>query len=86
MTAVVQETGDTCRSCGVAVIWALHATTLKEAPINAEPSADGNVRLMPREGKLPLYVVLGTAARFGKTGLHRSHFADCPRAARWRTR
>lgn len=77
---------DACRSCSAPIIWAVHEKTLKEAPINAEPSADGNVQLIPREGGLPRYRVLKVADRFGKTGLHTSHFATCAQAPKWRQR
>lgn len=73
-----------CGSCGKAIVLAVHERTLKAGPICAETSDDGNVVLIPRPGLPPLYRVLNATQRFGRTGLHVSHFADCPRADRYR--
>jgi hypothetical protein len=74
---------DTCRSCNAPIIWAV-TDRGRDMPVNAEPSADGSVQLVGREGQAPLAKVLKVADRFGKTNLRRSHFADCPDAPRWR--
>jgi hypothetical protein len=76
-------TTDECRSCKAAVIWA-ETEAGKRMPVDAEPSADGNVRLRERDGLAPLAVVLKVAEVFGKTGLRTSHFKSCPDAADWR--
>jgi hypothetical protein len=81
----VQQERDRCRSCGTPITWAVHETTLKEAPIEAEPSPNGNIALTERgAGQLPTYAVLNAAKRFGRTGLHLNHFATCAQAPRWR--
>lgn len=37
---------DRCRSCGVAIDWRRNDATGKPAPIDADPSPDGNVILL----------------------------------------
>jgi hypothetical protein len=74
--------------CGVEFLWAEHERTTKLAPINAspDPAGGGNVELVLRgRDRAPLYRVLSVAERFGRTTtLHKSHFAACPRAPRFR--
>lgn len=77
---------DTCGSCGRAFVWAVHETTLKPAPILLESSADGNIALVERPGQAPMYRVLSVTARFGRHDLRKNHFADCPKAERYRRR
>ena len=76
---------DTCRSCNAPIIWAVTERG-RDMPVNAEPSPDGSIQLLEHESSTPLARVLKVADRFGKTNLHRSHFADCPDAPKWRTR
>jgi hypothetical protein len=73
-----------CGSCGKEIVMAVHERTLKPGPICVETSDDGNVVLIERPGLPPLYRVLNATQRFGRTGLHKSHFADCPKADRYR--
>lgn len=76
---------ETCRSCNQPVVFARHERTHKPAPINAAPSADGDILIFAAgDGGLPLYRLLPPAKRFGRTDLRVSHFANCPKASRWR--
>nr|MDT0658065.1 hypothetical protein [Micromonospora sp. DSM 115978] len=75
-----------CRSCAAPIIWASSETTLKPMPVNAEPSKDGTVQLIKRDGEAPIARVLKVAQRFGRKDLRLSHFADCPDAPQWRAR
>lgn len=75
-----------CGSCGKEIVLAVHERTLKPGPVCTETSDDGNVVLIPRTGLPPLYRVLNATQRFGRAGLHKSHFADCKDAGRYRRR
>lgn len=73
-----------CSSCGAPILWARTAKG-KQMPIDAEPTADGNVLLHPG-GRLavvngPLEVL---RLRAVGTALHLSHFVTCPNAAEHR--
>jgi hypothetical protein len=80
---------DQCSTCRKPIIWAMHERTRRRMPIDAWPSAEGNVRLvrMPVTDEYllvdgyPVARVLTTKQRFGQTTLHTSHFATCPQAA-----
>lgn len=69
-----------CRSCGASIIWAKGATG-KLNPLDAEPSARGNIRLT--DDRRAIYLPTDHAARARDEGekLHLSHFATCPSAA-----
>jgi hypothetical protein len=75
----------TCESCGAAIIFAV-TPRAKNMPVDAEPTADGNVQLVSHGPDVPpLARVLTVAQQFGKKGtLRRSHFASCPDAKSWR--
>lgn len=75
---------DLC-SCGARIIRAIHATTGRTAPINADPDPDGTIILS--RGRAVVYrIARGQAERAQHAGrLHVSHFATCPDAARYRT-
>jgi hypothetical protein len=74
-----------CRTCNMPIIWAV-TSRLRDMPVDAEPSPDGNIRLEVREGQIqPMARVLSVAEQFGKKSLRKSHFATCPQAGRWRT-
>lgn len=72
-----------CRSCNGPIIWAITSKD-RTMPIDAEPTAHGNVVLEYRGGFTPLALVLNNTQRFGRTGLRTSHFATCPQAGSWR--
>lgn len=69
-----------CGSCGAEVIWAF-TTSGKRMPVDAEPSPDGNVTLIPPliPGETPTAVV--SSDRDPAQVRHMSHFATCPNAA-----
>jgi hypothetical protein len=73
-----------CRSCGALIFWAT-TTKLKRMPVDAEPTADGNLILGEPKQPFPQYptvMVLGPGDT-PKPGVERytSHFATCPQAA-----
>lgn len=69
-----------CRSCEAEIIWAT-STTGKAIPLDAQPTANGNLSL-----------VAGTAHAYTaederlKRERYTSHFATCPEAGQWRKR
>lgn len=73
---------ETCRShrCGAPIIWARSMATGKLMPVDAEPVADGNIVLTEDLlGEITAVIEPGaTAPR------HKSHFATCPDADRFR--
>lgn len=82
-----------CDSCGAAVYDLHNDRTGKLAPIDAMPSQyGGTVRIVWNQDnpELSTYHVLGKAERAARVGvenpepMHRSHFATCPNAQRWR--
>ncbi|MEV7264663.1 hypothetical protein AB0N38_14035 [Micromonospora aurantiaca] len=71
---------DDCRSCSAGIAWATHERTLNPMPVDVEPSPDGNLALtLTGHGTLTCRVV-NPAKAFGRTDLHKSHFASCPNA------
>lgn len=83
-----------CRDaeCGGPVIWAITPAG-KNTPVDAEPTADGNVLLSLANGHLnpgqpPVATVVNPAAPpfEGWGPLRASHFATCPAAERFRSR
>lgn len=67
----------TCKRCGARIEWRRNDRTGKPAPIDAEPSPNGNI-LLVGEGT---YRVLGKERDlFTDPGepLHLNHFATCP--------
>lgn len=71
-----------CRSCGEPVIWTKTERQLRSMPVNAEPTPEGNIVVLPGQ----ISRVLPVADRFGRTDLRTSHFVTCPQAGKWRTR
>jgi hypothetical protein len=79
-------TTDACRSCGKPVIWCV-TIRANAMPVDAEPATDGNIAVEYRGADVkPLARVLSTSQQFGRTSLHKSHFATCPHGAEWRRR
>lgn len=79
-----------CRSCGARIFFAASAETGKRMPIDAEPVAGGNIRIITAEpAPMPLARVVGAVIDlFDETddGMrYVSHFATCPEADFWRT-
>jgi hypothetical protein len=78
-----------CKSCGAAIRWVTvvraHGRGERAMPIDAEPSATGNVLLTGRNDRGPVARVLG-AGESGVAGtpLYLAHFASCPNAKQHR--
>ncbi|MET9303213.1 hypothetical protein ABZX66_28220 [Micromonospora aurantiaca] len=73
-----------CRTCPATVIWAVTERG-KTMPVDAEPTAGGNVQLVEQYGQLTAVVVPAKRA-FGRKDLRTSHFVTCPQADQWRRR
>ena len=76
-----------CASCGSAITWGLTATG-RRMPVDADPSARGNIAIDHVEGREPTFRMI-TGAAGGATlnyapRLYTSHFATCPHAAQHR--
>ncbi len=82
MTAAVRAVP--CRSCPALVYWVI-TTSGKRMPIDAEPTADGNVTVQRDETGTPIATVhaVGTPLEGPRWT---SHFATCARAADHRKR
>lgn len=75
---------ENCRSCHKPVIWTRTARD-KAMPVDAEPVKDGNVALRWHDdGITVLSTVPPAHLAFGRRDLRKSHFAQCPDAAKWR--
>lgn len=64
-----------CRSCGARIFW-MKTTNGKLAPIDAEPSPDGNMVLRDDVAH-----VVKKGDLFETGPKHKNHFATCPNAA-----
>lgn len=73
---------NTCKSCSAPIIWAKTAKG-KAMPLDAEPSAKGNIALADGVAVYLTKDALAQAAGWG-TPLFLSHFVSCPQAARHR--
>jgi len=77
---------DTCKSCNAPIVWAITPKG-KRAPIDAEPSDKGNIRIQT-DAAAPIAHYLSeielAAARASGERLHLSHFVTCPQAAQHR--
>ena len=94
---------ENCRTetCQAPIVWA-RTKTGKLMPVDAEPSADGNVQVYVRQGIVHAKVLTSAEAEwvaaFAKTlfaavggvdpvpVLRTSHFVTCSRAADWRSK
>lgn len=78
-------TEDACRSCHAPVIRLDHERTGNEAPIDRDPTPDGNIAIDLEAGT---YRIVPKAERDQYVGqLRKNHFATCPQAEQWhRTR
>ena len=74
---------DQCRSCHAPILWLVNTTTQKRAPIDAEPTPDGNILVMGNG----TYRVLKANERDdppeGSYTRHTNHFQTCPDAAKF---
>jgi hypothetical protein len=73
-----------CRSCHAEVFYAVHLTTGKEAPIDANPTPAGNVIVLS-DGH---YYVLrrGDPTPPKDVARYTAHYSTCPQAEAWRRR
>lgn len=76
-----------CRGCGATIMFVGTTTPGKSMPIDPDPVDDGNIRL-DTSGHFTVAHVLGPLelelARGEGEALHKSHFAVCPNADRFR--
>lgn len=75
-----------CRtpSCRARIIWA-KTERMQAMPVEADPAPDGTLELWWDFNEVRVRNLRSVRQRFGKT-LHRSHFATCPEADKWRNR
>lgn len=78
-------TVSSCASCQAEIIWCVSVKGSR-MPVDARPAADGNLSLTENGTAAPRATVLAVAKRFGRTNLHKSHFATCQDADSWRKR
>lgn len=71
-----------CSACGAAIIWTTTEAG-KQAPIDAEPCADGTIAISI-DGRLSEVVKDPKLAREAGMKLHKNHFSTCPDAAKFR--
>lgn len=63
----------TCRGCHARVLWRRHESTGRLAPLDAEPSKDGNVVVLDAER----YRVLPAGQGSGGQPRYTNHWATC---------
>ena len=71
-----------CKSCGAAIIWAKTCGG-KSMPVDAAPSADGNLVLTESAQFIEVSVV-SEVSPFPGRDRHLSHFVTCPHHAQHR--
>jgi hypothetical protein len=84
--ATVTRLQHRCRSCRAAIIWA-HTTNGKHIPVDAQPAAGGNIRLIVGQHGVTAHVVGPVIDLFDQddTGeRHLPHHATCVDASEWR--
>ncbi len=70
---------DRCRFCGAPVFWLENETTGERAPIDADPSPDGNIEVdLPRGTYRVLSGFDRDEAVAGGERLRTNHFQTCP--------
>lgn len=76
---------NTCKSCGASIHWA-YTESGKRMPVDAEPTAAGNIRLVRRKnqngGRDPFAIVVKPDI---EPNLRTSHFVTCPNAKQHRS-
>jgi hypothetical protein len=70
-----------CRSCGAPVVWCKTADG-KRMPVDAGPTPDGNLIVFAASGEVRSVAAADRPTFAGQ--LHKSHFASCPQAGKWR--
>jgi hypothetical protein len=71
-----------CRACSAPIRFAVHASTGKSRPVNAESSTDGDVVLFHEGGVLKCRDV-SLPADYSRPR-HKSHLPTCPKAEQFR--
>lgn len=69
-----------CRSCGASIVWARTRQRGKFIPLDAEPTALGNLVIAPPWGADPPTVDHFTSDAGVARERYTSHFATCPNA------
>lgn len=69
-----------CSKCSASIFWRRSEVTRRAAPIDSQPTADGNIVLKGAEH----YVVLPKGADPGDRPTYTNHFATCPQAGAFR--
>lgn len=77
---------DRCRSCGAPILWLTNEKTGKPAPIDAAPSAIGNVALVTGDRYAVLAKGALTLAREGGAELRTNHWITCTDADEWKAK
>lgn len=72
-----------CRKCGKECVWLKHKDTKKPAPIEAEPSPNGNIFIQGKLYRMATADEIEKAKRIGKP-LYINHFATCEFAKSFR--
>ncbi len=73
-----------CKSCGAAIWW-VRMPSGAIMPLQAEPSASGNIRITgEREGETLAETLTALEAANYEGDKYTSHYADCPDAQRFR--
>jgi len=65
-----------CRKCGKETLWLKHKETMKPAPIEAEPSENGNIFIHGKLYRMAAADEIEKAKQIGKP-LYINHFANC---------
>lgn len=77
---------DDCDTCHAAIVWTTHERTLRAMPVDVDPSDGANLALTLSKSGTVFCRVVKPELAYGRTDLHRSHFATCPDAPKWRRR
>lgn len=72
-----------CRKCGKECLWLKHKDTNKPAPIEAEPSENGNIFISGKLYRLATKEEIARAKTIGKP-LYLNHFSTCEFAKSFR--
>jgi NTP pyrophosphatase (non-canonical NTP hydrolase) len=83
LPAVYQRHIEPCSTCGSPMLWTLTSATGKRQPLDATPSAGGDITVEIEDGGA---VLRSTHWGTPHAGGHKTHFATCPHAAQHRRR
>ncbi|HEV2235917.1 MAG TPA: hypothetical protein VGR57_04565 [Ktedonobacterales bacterium] len=72
-----------CRSCGACIFWLKSLATGKVAPVDAEPSPNGNITANLEDATYAIVPANQRAALAGT--LRTNHFSSCPQARSWKS-